>query len=400
MRKSGILLLLLVLLLTSAIRGWGEPPASEGAPIFTSPEKASRSPALIAVPGLVFVVWEEEMELGNTDIFFSYSVDEEHFTEPKAVASTSGTSQEPALVFRDGFIYVAWSESIAGNKEIWLATQTNLDQPFQEPQNISQNSGESKQPTLAISNTGLFIAWADNTKDPKANPEGDFEILLRISQDGRTFMSPVNVSYTKEPSLAPALASNGDNLFVTWEEGTGAKEILFRQSTLFSFPLNISCSPFQASERPAIAASSAMSEVSIVWEEAVEGKMEIFFSKATDVGIPFSTPTFSTPNNLSHTPGSDSRFPAIAVDSQGNTFITWQETLRDPSTGRFDTDILLLTSLAPFISPINVSNSPTRASSSPAIATDGLNLYVVWEEEISPGKPDIYFRRLPLFPRG
>lgn len=395
-----VLLLISTFLLPSTARSWGEPLTQKSIPVFESPGKASRSPALIAIPGLVFVVWEEEIDPTNSDIFFSYSVDGGlSFTEAKPVTSTPGMSQEPALVFRDGFIYVGWAENMAGNKEIWLASQSNLEQPFGEPQNISESPGESKQPALAISNTALFIAWADNTKDPKANPEGDFEILLRVSQDGKTFMSPVNVSYTTGPSLAPALASDGDNLFVTWEEGAGANEILFRQSTLFSFPLNISCSPYQASGKPAIAASLAMSEVSVVWEEAVEGKMEILFSKATDVGIPFSTPTFSTPNNLSHTP-TESKSPAIAVDSQGNTFIVWQETRRDPSTGRFDTDILLLTSLAPFISPLNVSNSPDRASSTPTIATDGLNLYVVWEEETSPGKPDIYFRKLPLFPGG
>lgn len=393
-----LFLLCLVMLSAPAIRGLEEP--SNPKAVFESPGKASRSPALIAVPGLVFVVWEEEVDPGNTDIFYSYSVNEgQSFSEPKPVASTAGISQEPAIVFRDGVIYAAWSEGIPGsNKEIWLATQADLDQQFGEPQNISSNEGESKQPALAISNTTLFIAWADNTRDPRANPEGDFEILLRASPDGSPFTSAVNVSYTTGPSLAPALASDGDNLFVAWEEGSGASEVLFRQSALFSSPLNISCSPYQASGKPAITAS--LNEVYVVWEEAVEGKMEIFLSKATGAGIPFSTPTFSNPNNLSHTPTTESKAPTIIVDSQGNIFISWQEAQRPSSTSsvRFDTDILLLTSLAPFISPYNVSNSPDRASSSPAIATDGLNLYVVWEEETAPGKPDIYFRKLALFP--
>lgn len=371
--------------------------------VSSSEREASRAPAMIAIPGLIIVAWEEEVSPDNTDIFFTRSTDGgASFSTPQQLTSSPGSSKEVTLAFRDSAIYAAWSEGIAGNKEILLATSFDLGQTFEEPLNVSQSAGDSQQPVLAVSNMGLLVAWADNTKDPLANPEGDFEILLRASQDGRTFTAaPANVSFTTGNSLRPAMATDGSTVFVVWEEEVmGVKEILFRQSTFFSFPLNVSRSPFQPSETPAIATTVGAQHVSIVWSEGIGSNTEIFYSEATQVGIPFSAPTFSTPYNISHTTNTPSRVPAIAVDSQGNAFIAWEEgysTSTDVQCRRAP-EIWLRTTLAPLVAPFNVSNSPCKASRAPVVTTDGLNAYVAWEEEIYEGKPEILFAKVPTVP--
>src|SRR6266849_6536465 len=94
--------------------------------------------------------------------------------------------------------------------------------------------------------------------------------------------------------------------------GTSA---LVAQAQVFSTPKNISNNT-GSSLLPRIAVDSR-GNINMVWQNDTSGNFNIFFSRSTDGGA-----TFSTPTNLSNSPD-QSTSPLVAVDSSGNINVVW-----------------------------------------------------------------------------
>ena len=68
----------------------------------------------------------------------------------------------------DNNVYVVWQESITDNSketnyEIFLKKSQDHGNTFSKAINLSNNSGFSEHPQIAVSKNGIFIIWADNT---------------------------------------------------------------------------------------------------------------------------------------------------------------------------------------------------------------------------------------------
>lgn len=434
---AALSLLLLVSLGSSQpvviLPGAVQPAAQPASPINVSksdgkacvPALAECRPAVVAAGGNVFVVWAQDVGTGNSEIFFNKSTDGgKNFGTPTKVAETTGVSQQPAIALLGGTLFVAWSDNSKlsainpeGDFEIFITKSTDGGGTWQwDAQNtflnLSNNAGESKQPALGTGGAGVFVAWADNTRDPLLNPDGTTNVFLQASLDGgQSFLpKPVNVSTSTGFVLAerPALAVDGTTTpptaFIVWQQGTGIREILFRQSAALASPLNVSRTATDDSREPAVAFQNIPAtlgcpggkKVLVVWTEAFAGTTQIFSNSAPDAGVSFCPPSFETPFNLSQM-ATSARVPAIVVDSKGELFLAW-EADRDRFGG--PPEILLRTTLDPFSPPRNLSQSPEKASKNPAVATDDTNTYVVWVEEVSPGKFEVFFTSVPIVRRG
>jgi hypothetical protein len=96
--------------------------------------------------------------------------------------------------------------------------------------------------------------------------------------------------------------------------------------------------------------------------------------------------SFGSPINVSNTTG-NSVLPQIAT-SGNNVYVTWQDNITPGNS-----DIFFAVSNnngTSFGSPINISNS-AGGSDSPQIAAVGNNVYVTWRDNITPGNSDIFF---------
>lgn len=114
---------------------------------------------------------------------------------------------------------------------------------------------------------------------------------------------------------------------------------------------------------------------------------QIWFSKSSDNGA-----TFSQPETVAESLSAKQISPSIAIDSNSNAYIVWEETAGD------DTNILLrVFDGTGFSSILNVNSETVIGSidedSSPSISFDSTgNIYIVWEHRSSPDDkyPDIY----------
>jgi hypothetical protein len=348
---------------------------------FSTPENLSNnagdsnSPQIVSEGNNVYVVWTDGTT-GNADTLFAASTDNgQTFSMPENLSNNAGASLDPQISSEGENVYVVWEDNTLGNIETLFAASTDNGQTFSMPENISNNAGDSTDPQISSEGENVYVVWEDNTL-------GNVEILFAESNDnGQTFDTLDNLSNNTGFSFDPQISSEGENVYVVWVDTTpGNNDILFAASTdngqTFSMPENISNNA-GSSEFPQI--SSEGNNVYVVWEDFTPGSPDIFFAESNDNGQ-----TFSMPENLSNNAGA-STFPQISTEGN-NVYVVWVDITPD------NLEILFAESNdngQTFSMPENLSNN-AGASVEPEISTEGNNVYVVWQDD-TPGNNEILF---------
>jgi Neuraminidase (sialidase) len=123
-------------------------------------------------------------------------------------------------------IFIVWDDSTPGNKDILMRRSTDGGATWKAFKNLSNNAGLSFHAQVAVSGSNVYFAWRDGTGGPD-------EILLRRStNNGGTLQPIVQISNNAGFSIAPALTTVGNNVYVIWQDNTpGNYDIFDRRST-------------------------------------------------------------------------------------------------------------------------------------------------------------------------
>src|SRR5215213_1924098 len=118
----------------------------------------------------------------------------------------------------DNNVYVVWQESITDNSneknyEVYLKKSEDQGNTFSKAINLSNNSGFSEHPQIAVSKNGIFIVWADNTNSDNT------EIMFTKSLDnGTTFDDIKNLSNNSKNSNNQEISVSDQNVYVVWQD--------------------------------------------------------------------------------------------------------------------------------------------------------------------------------------
>ncbi|HEV2489900.1 MAG TPA: PKD domain-containing protein [Candidatus Acidoferrales bacterium] len=306
------------------------------------------------------------------------------FSAPKNVSNNSDFSFTPQIaVDGNGNMFMAWEDDTSNNSNILFSRSTDGGATFSAAMNLSQTSGFSFNPRIAVDGKGgVNVVWEDST------PGNTVIMFSRSTDGGVTFSTAVNVSNSTASAGSPEVAADANgNLFVVWENDSQNLGILFSRSTdggaTFSAPIFLSTNT-AGSVTPQIAAD-LNGNLSVVWEDDFNGASDISFSESVDHGT-----TFSTPKSLSLNIG-NSVGPQIALDLSGNIDVVWTNN----SPGHFDAFFTRSADKgATFSIPQNLSNG-TGDANTPQVAVDaGGNINAVWSDNVPPDtNPDIYYAR-------
>lgn len=250
---------------------------------FSAPQNISNNNGASFAPqmgldgnGNIYVVWTDNSP-GNDDIFFSRSIDGgTTFSPPKNLSNNIGNSFNSDIVVDiGGAINVVWQDSTAGNLDIFFARSTDGGVTFSAPQDVSNNMGNSGIPQIAVTNSGAInVVWQDDTT-------GNLDVLFSSSTNGGTsFSTPQNLSNDSGASIFPEIAlDNVGTIGVVWEDTTPLNSgTLFSRSTdggaTFSAPLNISNNA-GITQFPQIAVDSG-GKIDVIWEDNSPGNFDIF----------------------------------------------------------------------------------------------------------------------------
>jgi hypothetical protein len=313
----------------------------------------------------VFVVWiDHTPDNFDYDIFFTASNDTgQTFSTPIDLYNNTGFSLSPKISSEGNSVYVAWVISTFDNDEIFFTASNDTGQTFSTPLNLSNNIGtltHSGAQQISSEGNNVFVVWNDFEFD-------NFdELSFTASNDtGRTFSTPINISNSVGFWKSPQIVSEGNSVYVVWNDFTlDNYDIFFTASNdtgrTFSTPINLSYNTGE-STNPQI--SSEGNNVFIVWSDDTPDNFDydIFFTASNDTGQ-----TFSTPINLSNNTRISTN-PQISSEGN-NVFIVWMDHTLGPDPLR---DIFFAASNdngQTFSTPINISND-TLSSRYPQISS-------------------------------
>ncbi len=379
--------------------GWSVMCGSVRSQQFSGPKNVSNNADYSFTPqiavdaaGNIYMAWEDDTA-NNSNILFSRSTDGGvtflPTPAPKQVSNSLGCSFSPVMaVDAGGNINIVWEDSgdcSFRTSNIFFSRSTDGGVTFSTPTNLSATMTTAlfSVPQIAVDTAGnINVVWESDT--------GNLAIWFRGSSDGgATFSSPKMVSTHTGGSLNAQIAvDKKGNINVVWEDDIAShSDISFSRSTdngaSFSFPMNLS-NPLgnciANSNTPRIGLDAA-ANINVVWTNDCGGNFDIFLSRSADNGA-----TFSSPKNLSGTPGSSAN-PQLFVDATGNINVVWEEST--------PADILFVRSGdagATFSSAQNLSHNSGSSTNAWLTVDAGANINVAWEDT-TPGNRDILFTR-------
>lgn len=372
-----------------------------GSPVQVASSTVYAGDAQFAVDsnGYIDVVWVNN-GVGNGDIFFARSTDGgTNFSEPVNISNTSSNSSTPKLAVESGgSVDVVWNENMAGSDGIMFKRGTVPDTgsgfAFGTAETIATPTTEPYQsfekPEIAVdSNDTIHVVWYDASEGTgnayyssgTLNGEGDVTFSAPLA-----LITPGEDVYIGVYSVKLALDAE-NNVNVAWRGDGG---IYFRHkdygSSTFDTALQVVTDtgyndPFEISAGPG-------GKVDIAWPENIATNpppsiMNIFVAHSTDYGESFSTGV-----NVSNSDYRASEL-RLAVDSQGNVNVMWLNELEE------GTDVFFSRSTdgTNFSTPVNISNTSGIYTGPGDMALDSSgNVYLVWGDSLTPSAPrDTYF---------
>src|SRR6266850_2198359 len=308
----------------------------------------------------------------------------QQFSTPKNVSNNSDFSFTPQLaVDPSGNIYVVWEDDTDTNSNIVFSRLTHGEATFSAPKGVSNSAGYSSNPRIAVDAGGAIIVVWQDTSDFLTSNV----FFSRSSDGGNTFSAPINLSQTIVSAFysVPQIAvDTAGNISVVWESDAIWFSGLSNGGATFSAPKMLSTST-DGSLDPQIAVDKN-GNINVVWEDDITGHSDIFFARSSDGGA-----TFSTAQNVSHGFGFSSN-PWLTVDAGANIYVSWEDKLTPVNRDIFfarSTD-----SGTSFPAIVNLSNDSGQSMAAQmAVDKDG-NLNVVWQDN-TPGISQIFFSRLP-----
>jgi hypothetical protein len=179
---------------------------------------------------LVHVVWDEQRD-GNREIYYKRSTDngmtwgfDTRLTNDYAV------SWVPCVGASGSDVYIVWYDNRDGNGEIYFKRSTDDGLSWEDDTRLTDNSGDSRFPNLAVSGKSLFVVWVDNS-------DGNEEIYYKYSTDGGENWEP-DIRLTDDPAVSnyPDVSVCGIQVNAIWNDfRDGNYEIYYKRDPTGNF---------------------------------------------------------------------------------------------------------------------------------------------------------------------
>ncbi|HVG63768.1 MAG TPA: Ig-like domain-containing protein [Hyalangium sp.] len=346
---------------------------------------AQQSPAVAFDGTNYLVVWSDGRRGSGTDIYGARVSPAGSVLDPSGLAlSTSSVftllMSAPAIAF-DGTNYlIVWDEKtgFSGPTNLMGLRVSPAGTPVGSPFTVSGAAGNQLAAALAFDGTNYLAAWQDH----RSGTESDI-YAARISPAGAVLDSAgIAVSTQSAAQTNPTIAFNGSTYLIVWEDSRNQAST---DLDLYGARVSPAGAVLDTSGRALIVAASAQtqpaltrvgSQYLLAWQDLRDGELDLYAARVDGAGTVLDASG------------------ALVVAAQGNqslaavasigphALITWSsDRTADIIGARVDTSTAL-TVLDP--SGFTVSLSP-NSETSPAVAFDGTNYLVVWQDNRGSG---------------
>ena len=368
----------------------------------TNNTKDSVYAQIVANNNYVYIVWQEsvtENSYGNNyDIYFKKSVDNgTTFSKPINLSNNTGFSEHPQIaVSKNGIIFIIWADNTdSNNTEIMFTKSDDNGTTFSKPINISNNSQNSNNQEISAFNENVYIVW----QDIDLNNNKNSSIMFKSSIDsGNTFNDTIELA-TNTIEAYPKVNSYEDYVYIVWNSENNNLSEYNKNNGLFFIKSNDRGNTFENSIKIAhysfgesqIAVNE--NEVFIVWGGLHEKNInDIYVVQSDDNGSSFTDPYTIQENITKHETKIQSNkinHPTnVEITNNDPEYIVWQDKISKENQDIFITNIKNNFQSTKIL---NLSNN-TGISECPQIAVSKNYIYVLWED-ITPGNHEIFFTK-------
>lgn len=263
----------------------------------------------------VYIVWTDTRD-GNSEIYFKRSLDAgDHWEADMRLTDDPASSALPSILLQDTIIHVAWFDTRAGmnNFEIYYKRSTDAGVTWSADTRLTYDPAISWYQSIAFTSQNLHVVWRE-TRD------GNYEIFYKRSPDqGMTWGPDTNLTQASGSSETPCIAVIGSILHVLWFDNRdgGAYEIYYKRSTDQGLTWE---SDVRLTDDPGVSfgpcAVTKDSMVHVIWQDSRDGNWELYYKRSVDYGLTWGPDTRLT--NASET----SESPSVAA-SANNVHVVW-----------------------------------------------------------------------------
>ncbi|HKQ22027.1 MAG TPA: hypothetical protein VJS91_08310 [Nitrososphaeraceae archaeon] len=219
----------------------------------------------------VYVVWQDN-STGNGDIYFRRSIDGGHiFDDILNISNNSGSSQTPQIAVSGNNVYVVWQDNSTGNGDIYLKGSFNNGENFTKRRNISDDPGSSQLPQIAVSENNTKVIWinSNGTSSSVFSKSGNMTQLRGLQK----FASGTDTESLK-------LKASDENVFAVWTSDLGNRQVIMFNHFSFSRqdPEELVLSNVNgSSSSPSI--STFGPNTFVVWQDNSTGSSDVYVKK-------------------------------------------------------------------------------------------------------------------------
>ena len=313
------------------------------------------------------------------------------------MSNNTGFSEHPQIAVNKNGIFIVWIDNMGSNNtEIIFSKSEDNGATFSKAINLSNNSKNSNNVEVAAFNENVYVVWQDIDYDQ--NNDKNSSIMFKSSFDsGNTFNDSIELA-TNTNDAYPKVNSYQDYVYIVWNSENNDLSKDIENSGLFFIKSSDRGNTFENSIRLAhynfgeSQISVSKDEVLIIWGGLHSKNIkDIYFAKSDDNGTSFTDPytiQVTKPENKNSSVNKITHPTNVEVVNNDPSYIVWQDIISKENQDIF---IVNIKNDEPTTKIANLSNN-TGISECPQIAASNNHIYVVWED-ITPGNHEILFTR-------
>ena len=145
------------------------------------------------------------------------------------LSNKSGWSTNPQIAVSQNNVYVVWTNNAQEKYgQIFFTKSSDNGATFDSMINLSNKSGWSTNPQIAVSQNNVYVVWTNNAQEKYGQI-----FFTKSSDNGATFDSMINLSNKSGWSTNPQIAVSEDNVYVVWtNNATGNEETILKSNMI------------------------------------------------------------------------------------------------------------------------------------------------------------------------
>jgi hypothetical protein len=363
-----------------------------GGIVISSADGNQWSPALAFDGENCLAVWQDSRGGDHSDIYGARVTSEGVVLDTEGIAiSIVAQAQSPALAFDSVSYLVVWEDyrNDPDTSDIYGARVTPAGVVLDTAGiPISTAVGDQRYPALAFDGSNYLAVWEVVSPNPDTSDiHGARVTPAGVVLDTAGLMIST-VAGWQEP---PAVASDGGNYLAVWQDARGGQDsdiygarvtpsgvVLDTAGITISTAADRQLSPAVAFDRE---------NYLVVWEEGLISDRDVCCARVTPAGAVLDPAGLSVSSAVGC-----QELPAVAFDGE-NYLAVWQDTRSGVSTDIYGARV---TQAGAILDPAGLPITTAAAGqSSPAVAFDGENYLVLWEDfRNNPDTSDIFGARV------